>query len=69
MIIFVLFDGSKVIVRPSGTEPKIKFYVLAKGIKANNARTDTNSFFNLTKEELTCHSKTVEQEILNSQIV
>ena len=69
MIIFVLFDGSKVIVRPSGTEPKIKFYVLAKGSKANNARTATDSFFNMAREELTCQSKTVEQEILNSPIV
>jgi phosphomannomutase len=65
----VLFDGSKVIVRPSGTEPKIKFYVLSKGSKANNARTDTDSFFNMAREELTCQSKTVEQEILNSPIV
>jgi len=28
VIFFTLDDGTKVIVRPSGTEPKIKFYVL-----------------------------------------
>ena len=28
---FHLADGSSVIVRPSGTEPKIKFYMEAKG--------------------------------------
>jgi phosphoglucomutase len=31
VLIFTLADGGKVIARPSGTEPKIKFYVLLKG--------------------------------------
>lgn len=31
MLAFVLSGGSKLLVRPSGTEPKIKFYVSAKG--------------------------------------
>jgi phosphoglucomutase len=30
VMMFVLEDETKVIVRPSGTEPKIKFYVLTK---------------------------------------
>jgi len=30
VVMFTLADGSKVIARPSGTEPKIKFYVLTK---------------------------------------
>ncbi len=29
---FILSDGSKITMRPSGTEPKIKFYFSAKGI-------------------------------------
>lgn len=69
MIIYVLVDGSKVIIRPSGTEPKIKFYVLAKGSGSGNDRLFTNSFFNLAREELTLQAKRVEQEILNRQIV
>jgi len=31
-------DGSKIIVRPSGTEPKIKFYLMAKGVTNDEAR-------------------------------
>ncbi len=31
VLIFTLADGGKVIARPSGTEPKIKFYILLKG--------------------------------------
>jgi len=69
MIIYVLVDGSKIIARPSGTEPKIRFYVLAIGNGSVNDRLSTNSFFNLAKEELTCQARIVEKEILNSQIV
>ena len=35
---FYLADGSRLVVRPSGTEPKIKMYVLAKG----ESRTEVN---------------------------
>jgi len=35
VLLFKLEDGTKVIARPSGTEPKIKFYILAKEPAAN----------------------------------
>jgi len=31
ILVFVLENGSRLIVRPSGTEPKIKFYLDARG--------------------------------------
>ena len=37
---FELTDGSHIVVRPSGTEPKIKFYILTKG--ADAAERDAN---------------------------
>lgn len=37
VLIFALDDGSKVIARPSGTEPKIKFYILTKEASADVA--------------------------------
>lgn len=38
---FVLVDGTKISVRPSGTEPKIKFYVSVKDAKAKGAPLET----------------------------
>jgi phosphoglucomutase len=35
---FTLVDGTKVSVRPSGTEPKIKFYVSVKDLEGKGAR-------------------------------
>ncbi len=69
VIIYLLEDGSKVIVRPSGTEPKIKFYVLAKGKRGQGCgsiedKLSVNSFFNRVIEELTCQVGKVEQKIL-----
>lgn len=37
---FILADGTKVSVRPSGTEPKIKFYVSVKDLAAKGAAVD-----------------------------
>ena len=37
MLEFDLEGGDKAIVRPSGTEPKIKLYIFAKGDDATSA--------------------------------
>jgi phosphoglucomutase len=34
---FSLEDGSDIIIRPSGTEPKIKFYLSVKGTSPTDA--------------------------------
>ena len=38
VLYFELSDGSNLVVRPSGTEPKIKIYVLARGESAADCR-------------------------------
>ncbi|MBX3394817.1 MAG: phospho-sugar mutase [Phycisphaerae bacterium] len=35
VMVFALADGTKVIARPSGTEPKIKFYILVRSSESN----------------------------------
>ncbi|MDE3974539.1 phospho-sugar mutase [Glaesserella parasuis] len=37
ILVFVLVNGSRLIARPSGTEPKIKFYLDARGTDPKNA--------------------------------
>jgi phosphoglucomutase len=58
MLVYVLADGSKIIARPSGTEPKIKFYVLARGTQGPGKgsaldKQAVNAFFASVKQELT----------------
>ena len=58
VLMYILENGSKVIVRPSGTEPKIKFYVLAKGTQAAGRgsfedRREVDIFFMRAEKELT----------------
>ena len=58
MLMYVLADGSKIIARPSGTEPKIKFYVLARGTQGPKKATPedrqaVDQFFASVKQELT----------------
>jgi phosphoglucomutase len=52
---FLLADGSSVIVRPSGTEPKIKFYMSsrsAKGLKLEQAKTEVDAKIEALKKAL-----------------
>lgn len=70
MILYVLADGSKVIVRPSGTEPKIKFYILARGKKgegrgSSEDKAAVNAFYAEARETLIGHIGRIETEILN----
>lgn len=58
VLMYVVEGGSKVVVRPSGTEPKIKFYVLAKGDQGQKGdvaaeKEQVDSFFDAAKQELT----------------
>ena len=41
---FEMADGTSVIVRPSGTEPKIKVYVLARGKDAADAKANVDKY-------------------------
>ncbi|MEG9476280.1 phospho-sugar mutase [Mannheimia indoligenes] len=44
ILVFILENGSRLIVRPSGTEPKIKFYLDARGTDAANAEEVLSQF-------------------------
>jgi phosphoglucomutase len=45
---YVLEDGSSIVVRPSGTEPKLKIYLSAKG----ESREDSEEIIRRLREEL-----------------
>jgi phosphoglucomutase len=57
VIQFYLQDGSKISVRPSGTEPKIKFYISVK------TRLSKSSDFDVTQLSLNSRLKVIEQEL------
>ena len=41
---FELADGTSIIARPSGTEPKIKVYILTKGVDAADAQANVEKY-------------------------
>ena len=55
---FYTEDGSKISVRPSGTEPKIKFYISV------NTRLDSKENFDSVSSQLDKKIKALEQDIL-----
>jgi phosphoglucomutase len=57
---FYLDDGSKVSVRPSGTEPKIKFYISV------NAKLNSSKEFEKVNSELDQQTKNIEHYLLNA---
>ena len=44
MLRFELEDGTSAIVRPSGTEPKIKVYILTQGKDAAGAQANLDKY-------------------------
>ncbi len=56
---FYLEDGSKISVRPSGTEPKIKYYISV------NARLNSRADYDAVSRQLDERLKSIEQSLLN----
>ncbi|MDY2947638.1 phospho-sugar mutase [Mannheimia varigena] len=52
ILVFILENGSRLIARPSGTEPKIKFYLDARGTDAKNAEEVLSQFDESVRELL-----------------
>lgn len=48
VLYYIFEDGTVLIIRPSGTEPKIKIYILTRG----NNKTDTEEKINLIKSDI-----------------
>ena len=49
VLYYELADGSAYIIRPSGTEPKIKVYILAKGKSLEDVDSKLSSWEEFTK--------------------
>ena len=63
---FFLEDGSWVAIRPSGTEPKLKFYIAVKGINENEA---TDKIDNINKYiDATVNSLIIENKEATSKL-
>ena len=58
---FILTDGSKISARPSGTEPKIKFYFSLR--KEISSASEVNS----AQEELLAKIEKIKEELLGSE--
>ena len=41
---YKLADGTDLVVRPSGTEPKVKVYILASGDSMNDCKAKTDKY-------------------------
>ncbi len=72
MLMYVLADGSKIIARPSGTEPKIKFYILARGTQGpkkatREDRKAVDQFFSSAKKELSDMAAAIAEPITKHQ--
>ena len=52
ILVYHLANGSRLIVRPSGTEPKVKFYLDAKGSSEADAQNVLQAFDAAVREML-----------------
>lgn len=69
VMMFVLSGGSKIIVRPSGTEPKIKFYILSSGTSGEGKgseedRKSVDAFFDAAKEVLEARAEEIKKRVI-----